>query len=80
MARFTINGLIDDKSIQYAVMNQADGSCKLRSLGVPSTYANQAALADIDRNVDIPVNGKIQVVVSGNPVGALTCGGLAEKL
>jgi hypothetical protein len=113
---FTINGLFDDKSIQYAVMSQPDGSYKVVTLGVPSIYAHQVALADIDGdgNVDIlsvdpgrfftpivlwgkgdgsfrldttrfpadmyqkaiygiraiPVNGKIQVVVSGNPVGA----------
>ncbi len=113
---FTINGVFDDKSIQYAVMSQSDGSYKVVTLGVPSIYAHQVALADIDGdgNVDIlsvdpgrfqtpivlwgkgdgtfrldttrfpvdmfqkaiygiraiPVNGKIQVIVSGNPVGA----------
>jgi len=113
---FTINGQFDDKSTQYAVMSQSDGSYKVVTLGVPSIYAHQVALADIngDGNVDIlsldpgrymtpivlwgkgdgtfrldtscfpadmfqkaiygiravPVNGKIQVVVSSKPVGA----------
>ena len=113
---FTINGVFDDSSLQYAVMSQPDGSYRVVTLGVPSIYAHQVALADIDGdgNVDIlsvdtgrfrtpivlwgngdgtirvdttrfpadmsqkaiygiraiPINGKINVVVSGNPTGA----------
>jgi hypothetical protein len=113
---FTINGVFDDSSLQYAVLSQPDGSYRVVMLGVPSIYAHQVALADIDGdgNVDIlsvdtgrfrtpivlwgngdgtirvdttrfptdmsqkaiygiraiPINGKINVVVSGNPTGA----------
>jgi hypothetical protein len=113
---FTINGVFDDSSLQYAVLSQPDGSYRVVMLGVPSIYAHQVALADIDGdgNVDIlsvdtgrfrtpivlwgngdgtirvdatrfpsdmsqkaiygiraiPINGKISVVVSGNPTGA----------
>ena len=113
---FPINGVFDDSSLQYAVLSQPDGSYRVVMLGVPSIYAHQVALADIDGdgNVDIlsvdpghfrspivlwgngdgtirvdstrfpadmfqkaiygiraiPINGKINVVVSGNPVGA----------
>ncbi len=113
---FTINGVFDDSSLQYAVLSQADGSYRVVTLAVPSIYAHQVALADIDGdgNLDIlsvdtgyhrtpivmwgngdgtvrvdatrfpadmyqkaiygmraiPVNGKINVVVSGNPTGA----------
>ncbi len=113
---FTINGVFDDSSLQYAVLSQPDGSYRVVMIGVPSIYAHQMALADIDGdgNVDIlsvdtghfhspivlwgngdgtirvdatrfpadmfqkaiygiraiPINGKINVVVSGNPTGA----------
>jgi len=113
---FTINGAFDDSSLQYAVLSQPDGSYRVVMLGVPSIYAHQVALADIDGdgNVDIlsvdtghfhtpivlwgngdgtirvdstrfpadmfqkaiygirviPINGKLNVVVSGNPTGA----------
>jgi hypothetical protein len=113
---FTINGIFNDKSLQYAVLSQPDGSYKVVTLGVAPIYAHQVALADIDgdSNVDIlsvdpgsyftpivmwgngdgtfrvdstrfpadmyrkaiygiraiPVNGMINVVVSGNPAGA----------
>jgi len=117
---FTINGVFDDKSIQYAVMSQSDGSYKVVTWGGVSIYAHQVSLADIDGdgNVDIlsvdparffspivlwgngdgtfrldktrfpvdmfqkaiygihaiPVNGKINVVVSGNPPGSQASG------
>jgi hypothetical protein len=113
---FTINGVFNDSSLQYAVLSQPDGRYRVVMLGVPSIYAHQVALADIDGdgNVDIlsvdtghfhtpivlwgngdgtirvdatrfpadmfqkaiygiraiPINGKIHVVVSGNPTGA----------
>ncbi|MFZ4699253.1 MAG: FG-GAP repeat domain-containing protein [Candidatus Methylumidiphilus sp.] len=113
---FTINGVFDDKSVQYVVLSQPDGSYKVVELGIAPIYAHQVALVDIDGdgNVDIlsvdpghfftpivlwgkgdgtfrvdssrfpsdmyqkaiygiraiPVNGKINILVSGNPVGA----------
>ena len=113
---FTINGSFDDKSLQYAVISQSDGTYKVKNLGIEPIYSHQVALADIDGdgNIDIltvdpghyfkpiilwgkgdgtfkldttkfpadmyqkaiygiraiPIDGKINVVVSGNPVGA----------
>ena len=113
---FTIGGVFNDLSLQYAVLSQSDGSYKVVNLSIAPIYAHQVALADIDGdgNVDvlsvdtghfqtpivlwgngdgtfrvdtsrfpadmyqksiygiraIPIDGKVNVVVSGNPVGA----------